>query len=170
MTCCAVGKSAFGTRPACPRCGRVGRAVGDQTIKAILKAGVGVSLLALERRFCATPQCQVLYYGADGRVVDKGEAAVRVGLKETEDPIVLCYCFGFTRADVWREIAARGLCTIPSQIAHELKAGRCACEVKNPSGSCCVGEVRQAIDEALAGRAAPIAGMVGARAPEGASR
>ncbi len=27
-------------------------------------------------------------------------------------------------------------------IAREIKAGHCACEVKNPSGRCCLGDVR----------------------------
>jgi len=29
-----------------------------------------------------------------------------------------------------------------------VKAGRCACEVKNPSGACCLGEVNKAVKDA----------------------
>jgi hypothetical protein len=107
-------------------------------------------LLCVERRFCRTPSCDVLYYGPDGSSVRKREARVRVGLKETQDPIPLCYCFGFSRADVEREIAQAGSCTIPAQIAAEIHAGRCACEVKNPSGACCLGDVRAAVAEVTA--------------------
>lgn len=135
---------------ACPRCGVVGRVVADETIQAILKPGHADGLLAVERCFCRTPSCPVLYYGADGRVVEKGASSVRIGVKETEDPIPLCYCFEFTRADVRREVAETGDSTIPDRIDAEIRAGRCACERRNPSGACCLGEVRRSVRDAKA--------------------
>ena len=132
-------------RTACPRCGVIGRPVEDRTVRAILKAPEALALLEVGRRFCRTPSCEVVYYGDDGRVVEKRDTPVRVGLKEREDPIPLCYCFGFQRADVRREIAETGGCSIPSRIAAEIRAGRCACELKNPSGACCLGDVNQAL-------------------------
>ena len=69
-------------------------------------------------------------------------------MKETDDPIPLCYCFNFSRADVRREVAETGSCSIPARITADVKAGRCACEVKNPSGSCCLGEVNKAVKDA----------------------
>jgi hypothetical protein len=139
---------------ACQRCGAAGKVVGDETIRAILKAGHAEGLLAVERRFCGTPTCAVLYYGTDGRVVEKDAASVRVGVKETEDPVPLCYCFEFTRAQVRREVAETGDSTIPGRVDAEVRAGRCACEQKNPSGACCLGDVRKAVKEAKAALAA----------------
>ncbi|MBI5068703.1 MAG: hypothetical protein HZB56_10725 [Deltaproteobacteria bacterium] len=122
--------------------------MGDETVRSIVKPGRAEGLLAVERRFCRTPTCAVLYYGADGLVVEKSAAAVRVGVKETEDPVPLCYCFGFTHADVRRQVAERGDSDIPARITAEVRAGRCACEVKNPSGACCLGEVNAAVKQA----------------------
>jgi hypothetical protein len=34
----------------------------------------------------------------------RGDVIVRVGAKELEDPLPICYCFGFTRQDIWDEI------------------------------------------------------------------
>jgi hypothetical protein len=115
----------------------------------MLVTQIAQPLLSVERRFCRTPSCEVIYYAVDGRIARKQDALVRVGLKETEDPLPLCYCFGFSRADVEREIAQTSSCTIPERIAAEVRAGRCACEIKNPSGVCCLGEVRAAVAEAL---------------------
>ena len=42
-------------------------------------------------------------------------------------------------------IARTGGCTIPERISAGIRAGRCACEVKSPSGACCLGEVRAAV-------------------------
>ena len=114
MSSCCSGEScdktnvAWSTRTACPRCGAVGKVVGDETIRAILKPGHADALRALERRFCGTPSCAVLYYDAEGRAVEKSAASVRIGVKEAEDPIPLCApCFWGSpaRADVRREVA-----------------------------------------------------------------
>lgn len=145
--CVAPGKQAA-TQSACPRCDMVGRVVGDETIRATLETSIATRLLALERRFCRTPTCDVLYYGADGRTVEKNKARVRVGVKETDEPVALCYCFDFSRADARREVAETGSCGIPARIKTEVRAGRCACEVKNPSGACCLGEVNKAVKDA----------------------
>src|SRR5262249_28651343 len=120
----------------------------DETVKAILKPEFAASLLPVERRFCRTRSCDVLYYDTDGGFVAKDAATVRVGLKESVDPIPLCYCFRFDRADVRREVSETGECTIPMRITAEVRAGRCACEVKNPSGACCLGEVKKAVKDA----------------------
>jgi hypothetical protein len=117
-------------------------------VKAILKHEFAASFLPVEGRFCRTRSCDVLYYDTAGRFVAKDAATVRVGLKERVDPIPLCYCFHFDRADVRREVAETGECTIPARITAEVRAGRCACEVKNPSGACCLGEVNKAVKEA----------------------
>ena len=71
--------------------------------------------------------------------------ALRVGLKEREDSIPLGYCFGFSVADARREILETGRCTIPARIKAGVRAGQCSCEIKNPSGNCCLGEVNRAL-------------------------
>lgn len=146
MGCCATFKQHAVSEAACPSCAVVGRVVGDKTIQAILESAQALSLLAVGRRFCATPSCEIVYYGDDGRAVTKSELPIRVGLKEHEDPIPLCYCFGFSVADVRRELVETGRCTIPARITGEVRAGRCSCEIRNPSGNCCLGEVNRALE------------------------
>jgi len=65
------------------------------------------------------------------------------------DPIPVCYCFGFTRRDIHDEIAETGRSRIAEQISAEVKAGNCACEVKNPSGKCCLGNVTRVTQEVV---------------------
>jgi len=152
--CCAVSadrsRGSTGSEH-CPRCGTRGRRVASATVRSILKPDLGAAVREdATYRLCASPRCDVLYFDAAGWSVSKVEATVRVGLKESVDPVPLCYCFGFTRADVRAEVATTGACTIPARITAEVKAGRCACEVKNPSGACCLGDVRKAVMEAVA--------------------
>ena len=70
---------------------------------------------------------------------------MRVGLKETESPTPLCYCFGHTAESAREEMVATGRSTVAERITAEVQAGNCSCEVKNPSGRCCLGDVNRAI-------------------------
>ena len=93
-------------------------------------------------RFCPGADCRVVYFAEDGDPVFTTEdLRVRVGLKEHQDPIPLCYCFGFDETDVREEIARTGGSTIPQKISALIEQGLCACETRNPSGACCLGEV-----------------------------
>ena len=77
----------------------------------------------------------------------KDDLTVRVGLKETESPIPLCYCFGHTAESAREEIVTTRRSTVAQRIATEVQAGRCSCEVKNPSGKCCLGDVNRVIQQ-----------------------
>ena len=90
--------------------------------------------------------------------MEKKDVRVRVGLKERAEPVVLCCCFGFTEGMVREEIRKTGRCMIPQRIAVEIKAGHCACEVRNPQGSCCLGNVRSAVKRLLGEAGERVAG------------
>jgi len=95
--------------------------------------------------FCRTADCRVVYFHADGETLEKVDLCVRDGLKETADPVTVCYCFGFTERMLFEEVQTGGHSNIPQRIAAEMKAGNCACEIRNPKGSCCVGNVKAAV-------------------------
>jgi hypothetical protein len=61
----------------------------------------------------------------------------------------ICYCFGFAEGDARGEIERTGSSTIPATISKLIKAGMCACEVRNPAGVCCLGEVNQTVERLL---------------------
>jgi len=120
-----------------------------------VRGEVAAGLLGARPRFCGSRDCPVLYYGSDGRLVEKDASLARVGAKETADPVPLCYCFDYTAGDVRDEVVRTGRSAIADRIAAEVKAGRCACEVKNPSGACCLGEVRRCAREPSRNPATP---------------
>jgi hypothetical protein len=143
--------NAFGrdeTAAPCPRCGATGRVVSEETVAAMLVPTAAARLAGAEIRFCATRDCPAVYYSRGGRIAEKAEATIRIGAKETDDPVPLCYCFGFSLADVHRDVASTGDSTIPERIEAEIRARRCACRRKNPAGTCCLGEVRKAVSDA----------------------
>jgi len=124
--------------------------VGRLTLGALLKADRRAQIPNQpECCFCNTPTCEVVYF-APGRVLfRKDDLSVQVGLKEPNDPAVpVCYCFGWTPEKIRAELAATGSSTVIDQIKAQVKAGNCYCEVTNPQGSCCLGNVAKAVQQA----------------------
>jgi hypothetical protein len=76
--------------------------------------------------------------------------AVKVFAKDRGDEVPVCYCFDWTRRRIKQEIEATGKSTAVVAIAKEIKAGNCACDIKNPKGECCLGEVNLFVKEVLA--------------------
>ncbi|MBI1361523.1 MAG: hypothetical protein GC155_14695 [Alphaproteobacteria bacterium] len=141
----AAAKSSAGAKTNCPRCSQPGQPVARQTLKHQVKPQHLETVEADAFNFCRTATCEAVYFNGNGIVLTKADVRQRIGLKETEDPVPLCYCFGFTEKMVVEEIRATGHCTIPQRITAEVKAGNCACEIRNPQGSCCLGNVTAAV-------------------------
>jgi hypothetical protein len=96
-------------------------------------------------RFCPDPACSVVYYGDSGICFIANDLRELVTVKASGDARPLCYCFGFKEGDAREEIARTGCTTIPAQISQLTKTGMCACEVRNPAGVCCLGQVNKAV-------------------------
>ncbi len=71
---------------------------------------------------------------------------IRVGLKVTEDPIPLCYCFGFDENHIRNEIERTRNTSVPEKVSKLIREGLCACEARNPSGMCCLGELNKTVN------------------------
>lgn len=143
-----TGTATVGTNH-CPECGQPGKSVVAKTLKHMVQPKHLGHVNQPGFLFCRSADCEVVYFHPVGECLRKPDLRVRVGLKETSDPVPLCYCFGFTEAMVEAEIRTTGKCTIPQRITAEVKAGNCACEIRNPQGSCCLGNVNAAVKRAL---------------------
>ncbi len=135
----------------CKECGLKGRAVQRITPESLLLEDRKARLGPSQYYYCASATCGVVYFSNEDDIYfQKTDLRVRVGQKETEDPILVCYCFGHTRASVWEEIENTGASTVEADIKEKVRAGLCACEIKNPQGSCCLGNVGKAVKEGFA--------------------
>jgi hypothetical protein len=138
-------------RKGCVSCRGASRPVTRKTVLLMLKPELFEQVREGEYRFCADPVCRVVYFiEGQGATFTVDDLRVRVGLKEKQDPVTLCYCFGFYEAGAREEIARTGQTTIPQRIAALIKQGMCACPARNPSGACCLGEVNKAVKRLLA--------------------
>ena len=57
----------------------------------------------------------------------------------------VCYCFRYTPGSIRAEIEATGHSTVVDAINEGIQAGQCACDIRNPQGSCCLGNVRAVV-------------------------
>src|SRR2546427_6886515 len=143
---CEIEKSA----DVCQRCGTRGQAITRQTIEALLIPVARANLKDGTYFFDRSPDCEVVYFSNErDSYFTKRDLRVRVGIKESDPPIPICYCFGHTVESARSEIQATGRSTVAARITKEIQAGNCACEVTNPSGRCCLGEVNKAVREIL---------------------
>lgn len=129
-----------GPAKCCPECGERATLVDTVTVKALLTPIALTRLGPGSFRFCATPGCDVVYF-ADGEQYLCADVRVPVWQKEPSGDRTVCYCFGENEAGIQREITTTGTSGAPSRIRDHLTAKRCACEVHNPRGVCCLGDV-----------------------------
>ena len=145
--CCSVPDKTEGL---CPECGKKGKKVQRTTMEHLVQPSLVSEIAPEQYFFCESPSCKAVYFSSPGkRIFHKQDLPVRVGLKETEDPVPICYCFGYTQKMAWDEIHETGKTQVPSKIKAEIQAGNCACEIKNPSGRCCLGNVDQVVREGV---------------------
>jgi hypothetical protein len=133
---------------ACPANGAIGKKVDTQTIKAMLSIPLYI-LTAELYRFCADADCPTVYYSEDSQqVFSEADLRERVYQKNADDgEISICYCFRHTVGSISSEFSESGKSTVIEEITAGIKAGQCACDIRNPQGDCCLGNVRAFVKE-----------------------
>jgi hypothetical protein len=87
----------------------------------------------------------VVYFDDDGHVLTTTDLRVPVWQKQRAGGRMICYCFGENEASMAQEFMETGRCDAPARVREHIAAGRCACEVRNPRGACCLGDVIKAV-------------------------
>ena len=132
---------------ACPQCGKIGKPVQGQTIKALLSVSLR-QVQDMPYLFCRTQTCPVVYFSADGeQTFTVQELREKVYQKEPEaEDVFICYCFRHTASDL-RVASPEVRIAIVENINTGINAGQCACDLRNPQGSCCLGNVNRRIKQ-----------------------
>ncbi|MCH1627421.1 putative iron-sulfur cluster-binding metallochaperone [Ferdinandcohnia quinoae] len=132
----------------CPSCNMKGKKVKIITLKSMLKPTTLDKLNAgLTHYFCSTKDCNVVYFDIDNKMYLTTEIKVSVYQKDSTSVVPVCYCFNWTKEKIKRYIE-EGLNPNPVEhIRENINENRCGCEVNNPQGSCCLGNVTGYIKE-----------------------
>ncbi len=105
-SCCDIKVKVSGNTSICKECSNTGKPVMEITLKNMVKEP---ALEAIENpegfHFCETPTCEVIYFNNERQVyLHKQDVKARVGIKETENPVPVCYCFGWTQEKIFDQI------------------------------------------------------------------
>lgn len=137
-----VSQSELRPDTACPGCNQKGKIVQGQTVKALLSDSLR-SIQDTQYYFCRTQSCPVVYYSTDGKsTFTTAQLRERVYQKEPDTQgIFVCYCFKHTVAGI-RSATPEARTSIIKDIEAGIQADQCACGLRNPQGSCCLGNVK----------------------------
>jgi hypothetical protein len=148
--CCNAKEQIFENSDSaiCPSCKSKGKKVKLITLKSMLKPTRLDSLNAgLTHYFCSSRDCDVVYFDAGKKTYLLSEIKVPVYQKDDSSTVPICYCFGWTKEKI-EEYVKKGLGSKPvNHIRENIKENRCGCEVNNPQGSCCLGNVTSYINK-----------------------
>ncbi len=161
LACCAV--SNFKTKPKsnghdcctlqpkgkneCPKCSQKAKGVLGKTLKYLLRDDAKIELSSYDGfSYCKTPSCKVIYFKKDVILTQK-DIKVEVGLKDGANPANMCYCFGWTKEKIIKDIEVNGKSLALQDIKRKMNTIGCLCEIKNPSGNCCMGDISKVVKE-----------------------
>jgi Zinc binding domain len=142
--CCCSTVAEPGARP-CTICTERGVPVQRQTVKALLTAVALRRVQLTHYRFCPNPSCDTVYFGDAGDRFETGDIRVAVWHKRPSGDRLLCYCFGETESGIRSELVEHGHTDVVARIREHIAAQRCACDIRNPRGACCLGDVIAAV-------------------------
>jgi hypothetical protein len=116
----------------CPLNGKLYRAVGSKTLRHQLRTPWRHDLDNVRYYYCTDAKCPIIYFRDDDMVVKWSE--VRGGESSNAESLknLACHCFGISKQDAELDDSLR------DYVVTQTKSGNCACEVKSPSGKCCL--------------------------------
>jgi hypothetical protein len=134
---------------ACPTNGKVGKMVDTLTLKAMLAIPL-TEMRPVEYRFCRDANCPTVYYSVDGlQTFVESDLRERVYQKHPrEKDVFVCYCFQHTVGEIVADVDVASGGRVQAEINRGIKNGQCACDIRNPQGSCCLGNVNSVIKRA----------------------
>lgn len=129
----------------CPSCQQQGKAVPMITLKALLQPTALETIRPeVTYTFCPNKSCDVVYFSGE-QIFGQDALKVPVFQKDIALDVPVCYCFGWTRERIIQAIHQN---TSPvDQIREQVQAKRCGCDVNNPQGTCCLGNVIRFVTE-----------------------
>jgi len=132
-------------RASCPSCSARATPVEVSTVKALLTPPALAQLPLGSFHFCASQTCDTVYFSATGQLFRTSDVRVAVWQKQRPGARTFCYCFGENETDMQREIDEHGLTSAVARVRRHIALRRCACDIRNPRGVCCLGDLTAAV-------------------------
>jgi len=133
MSCCCSQPQKI--NPAyCPICEEKGLSVTHRTMLHQLQHPENQSIADEDYYFCANQHCDVGYFSEHTTML---RHTLRVFQAQQKN--MLCYCFDISQEKFQVALEKGEAEAIKDFVLNNTKEALCACEVRNPSGRCCLG-------------------------------
>lgn len=122
----------------CPKCGVSCKSVENKTLYHQVRFPENTTLGSDKYYFCPSKECSVGYFSSTGQIIPKCDLRTYQEIEADK----LCYCFDIDVAHYLSALKANNAETIKNFVIEKTKSGECACDVKNPSGQCCLAKFK----------------------------
>ena len=122
----------------CPQCGESCKSVDNKTLYHQVKFPENTQLSSDKYYFCASKECPVGYFSGTDHIIPKQQLRTYQEIEGDK----LCYCFDINANHYLSALTANHAEIIKNFVIQKTKSGDCACEVKNPSGQCCLAKFK----------------------------
>lgn len=121
------------TKQKCPNCGHVCLAVSLKTVVHQVQYPENQGLESDEYALCSNQECYVGYFS--GIHILRKE---KLRFFKTNEEAMLCYCFDISCVAYLSTVKCGESAIIKDFIVAQTKNAICACDIRNPSGGCCL--------------------------------
>jgi hypothetical protein len=148
--CCANSSSKTLTQ-GCPDCGKSCKSVEVHTLYHQVKFPENQAISSGSYYFCSAKDCATAYFSSTGNNIAKQQLTTYQDIQNDK----LCYCFDIDSAIYLKALGANSdhaeAEAIKDFVIQRTKSGECACELRNPSGQCCLAKFKQLEKQSLIG-------------------
>lgn len=134
----------------CPQCGKEGKSVKEETIKAQLLKEKREHLRSNmgSFHFCTSPECRVVYYNKRGdECFYEADIKAKVTIKNDDPATPLCYCHKYKKADALEDMKHLDPKALVKKIKAIISKDKSFCQKANPKGSCCTADIKSWLAE-----------------------
>ncbi len=124
---------------ACPQCGSDCKPVPLRTLYHQIRFPENQHISTDHFYYCSSRDCATAYFSATGMSLSKSLLLTQQKIQQN----MLCYCFDITAANYLSALQSRHEDAIKGFVLQRTKVAECACEVRNPSGQCCLAKFKQ---------------------------
>lgn len=122
------------TKQICPECGATCKSVDMPTLYHQVRFPENQSIVIDSYYFCAAKICPVGYFSTAGYTVPKLHLRCYQAIQND----ALCYCFDINTEQYVSALIVQRAEAIKAFVMQRTQNGECACDIRNPSGQCCL--------------------------------
>ena len=124
---------------ACPHCGIECKPVTMRTVYQQTRFPENQQLVTDSYYFCPSRHCSSAYFSSTGNSIAKSLLITQQAIQND----MLCYCFDISSACYRSALQTHTADAIKNFVIQRTKLAECACEIRNPSGQCCLAKFKQ---------------------------